>query len=225
MEDNIANALKMAAAVLMFIVALSISISSFGHVRKTAQTIIELNDREYNYTYVGNANTTKRIVGPETIIPSIYRAYVENYKIFFYDKNGEKVALYTKHEMNSEGRYEDVVKNYIDLEKETLRDNLVKENFIKGILYGEDALNKEYKDFFELRGIKFFTKGLNHDKIYKVLCDIIDKNNGKRFEESLGEYYQEDLVEEVDGDGSNADSVPETNKTKKRIISYKVINE
>ena len=216
MEDNIADALKMAASVLMFIVALSISISSFGHARKTAQTIIELRDREYDYTYVGNANTTKRIVGAETIIPSIYRAYVENYKIFFYDKNGNKVTLYTKYELNPEsGNYEDVSKNYIDLEKESIRDNEIKQKFIKAILYGKKAISEDEVDFFAKRGIKFFTKGLNNDTI---LCNIINKT---KFEESLGEYYQEDLVEETDGSGSTTDAVPETNKTKKRIISYK----
>lgn len=52
MEDNIADALKMAAAVLTFVVALTISISSFGRARKTVQSVAEMKDRENDFIYV-----------------------------------------------------------------------------------------------------------------------------------------------------------------------------
>ena len=69
--ENAADALKMAAAVLIFVVALSISINAFGQVRLASRTILEYNDKEYNYTYVEDNGTTKRIVGIESIIPTI----------------------------------------------------------------------------------------------------------------------------------------------------------
>ena len=40
--ENATNALKMAAAVLVFLIALSISINAFGQVRKTARNYIRL---------------------------------------------------------------------------------------------------------------------------------------------------------------------------------------
>ncbi len=80
--ENAAEALKMAAFVLIFILALSISINAFGTVRTTTQTILEYKDREYDYDYI-EGDRTKRIVSAETIVPSIYKAYKENYKIVF----------------------------------------------------------------------------------------------------------------------------------------------
>ena len=45
--ENAADALQMAAAVLVFVLALSISINAFGEARQTAQTILDNRDREY----------------------------------------------------------------------------------------------------------------------------------------------------------------------------------
>lgn len=66
--ENAAEALKMAAAVLIFVLALSISINAFGEVRAASSTILDYKDREYSYTYVeenkdssGNS-ITERIV-------------------------------------------------------------------------------------------------------------------------------------------------------------------
>ena len=81
--ENAADALQMAAAVLIFVLALTIAINSFGQVRQVSQLIIGYNDREYDYTYVEDNGNTERIVGLESIVPSIYKAYRENYKIVF----------------------------------------------------------------------------------------------------------------------------------------------
>lgn len=89
--ENITEALQMAFGVLVFVVALSISINAFGEARQTSQIILDYRDREYDYTYVeDNGGTTERIVSAETIIPSIYKAYKENYKIVFKQRNGER---------------------------------------------------------------------------------------------------------------------------------------
>lgn len=81
--ENAAETLKMAAAVLIFVLALSISINSFSEVRQTSQTILNYRDREYETTYVEDNGSTERLVGAETIIPSMYKIYQENYKIIF----------------------------------------------------------------------------------------------------------------------------------------------
>ena len=81
--ENAAEALKIAAWVLIIVVALSICINSFSQARQTMDAIFSYNDKEYEYTYVENNGTTERIVGYESIVPTIYRAYKENYKIIF----------------------------------------------------------------------------------------------------------------------------------------------
>ena len=47
--ENAAEALKMAGAVLLFLIAISVSIISFGNVREAADTILEYKDRETTY--------------------------------------------------------------------------------------------------------------------------------------------------------------------------------
>ena len=136
--ENAIEALQMAAAMLVFVVAISVSISAFGEARVTAQVIVDNQDREYLSSYVEDNGTTERIVGIESIIPSIYRSYNENFKIVF---EAESI-------IGSEGIYQKKVDgdmvpiNYIDLKRETLRDDADKINFIKAILYGADNETK-----------------------------------------------------------------------------------
>ena len=129
--ENAAQALKMAAFLLIFVVSLTTTILSFSNVRETAQTILEYSDREYDYTYVDDQNgQTERIVSAETIVPAIMRAYKENYKIFFYDESGNPMLIYAKRASNN--TEEEI--NYIDLQKENLADDAQRERFVEYIL-------------------------------------------------------------------------------------------
>ena len=136
--ENAAEALKMAAAILVFVVALGISISSFSEARQTSDILVTYNDREYVTQYLDSAENKTRIVGLETIIPTIYRAYKENFKIYFYTGEGksedEKLVLYTKDGENI---------NYIDAEEETWANDAAKDLFIMALLYGENAIDKQ----------------------------------------------------------------------------------
>lgn len=195
--ENATDALKMAAAVLIFVLALSISINAFGEARRASQVILDYRDREYDYTYI-TSGTTQRQVGLETIIPSIYKAYKENYKIIFdiaeiNDNDGK--GLYSK--KNESGNYEEI--NYIDLEKEVLGSDQQKEEFIKAIIYGTNSNSDVYKKFYDL-GIRLKDNG------------IYARIKGKKVIEKLGVYYQEDIQGES--------NTPDANKTKKRVITY-----
>lgn len=195
--ENATDALKMAAAVLIFVLALSISINAFGEARRASQVILDYRDREYDYTYI-TSGTTQRQVGLETIIPSIYKAYKENYKIIFDMQNiNDKDGLYSK--KNENGDYDEI--NYIDLEKEVLGSDKQKEEFIKAIIYGKKNISAEYKKEFSDLGINLKDEG------------IYDRIKGKKVTEKLGVYYQEDMQT----GGSNT---PDANKTKKRVITY-----
>lgn len=195
--ENATDALKMAAAVLIFVLALSISINAFGEARRASQVILDYRDREYDYTYI-TSGTTQRQVGLETIIPSIYKAYKENYKIIFDMQNiNDKNGLYSK--KNENGNYDEI--NYIDLEKEVLGSDKQKEEFIKAIIYGKKNISAEYKKEFSDLGINLKDEG------------IYDRIKGKKVTEKLGVYYQEDMQT----GGSNT---PDANKTKKRVITY-----
>ena len=189
--ENAADALKMAAWVLIFVVALSIIINAFGMARQTTDILISYNDNEYYTDYVEQGNTERK-VGYETIIPAIYRAYKENYKIIFLNNDGTPMYFY-----ENKNTKEQI--NYIDLEKQNAWNDTAKEEFIKYIVTGKEINNSQYK--FEN------SYDIKNNGLYNQI-------KGKQFTESLGVYYQE----EIDGNQSNT---PDANKTKKRVITYK----
>ena len=203
--ENAVDALKIAAAVLVFVVALSISINAFGQVRIVSKTLLDYTDREYDYTYVENNGSTKRIVGLESIIPTIYKSYKENYKIVF-DPSVMSGGVYKKD--NNEVYT-------IDLENETIAGNTAKEQFLLAIIYGKNCMkDQEMIDKFGTwEKLKETYK--NSSKIDLNDEGIYDKIKSVKLEESIGVYYQEEVgITEEDS------SVPDANKTQKRVITY-----
>lgn len=196
--ENAGEALQIAAAVLIFVLALSISINAFGEARQSAQIVLDYQDREYDYTYIVG-NTTQRKVGVEAIVPAIYKAYKENYKIVFDTTKFGSKGLYLKKDKT--GNEQGV--NSIDLEKEVLGSDAQKERFIKAILYGPDPSTRT--EFLTNLGIRF----LHDEGIYGII-----RRNKYTFVEKLGVYYQEEL--ELQGTSNS----PDTNKNKKRVITY-----
>lgn len=150
--ENVVDALKLAAWVLIFVLALSISISAFGQAKTASDTIISYRDRENNFFYVENTGNSNRKVGIETIIPSIYRAFRENYKIKFSE------TIYKK--FDSEKK-KDIEKDYIDINELSASYSADKEkDFIKYLLYDKEQ-KAEFEDITP-RGIYNIVK----DKMY-----------------------------------------------------------
>ena len=89
--ENATEAFKMSFAVLVLIVALSLTIYSFTKVRETSAAMTRQKDiKEYYQTLSlengvsSNNALSSRIVGVETVIPTLYRYYKENYTVLFY---------------------------------------------------------------------------------------------------------------------------------------------
>ena len=75
--ENAVDALKMAAAVMTFVLALGISISSFSQARTTAQILLDYTDREFDTQYAEDTGAKERIVGKETIVHKLsYRCKI-----------------------------------------------------------------------------------------------------------------------------------------------------
>lgn len=173
----------------------------------TATTILNYQDNEYDYTYVeentdasGNVST-ERIVGVETVVPSIYKAYRENYKIVFKGLDG---GVYTKDDET--GRAQEI--NTIDLQNEVLGTESQKEQFVNAILYG-----RKYSEFNTVK-----TTFENNLRIHLNDEGIYDKIVGRKIKENIGIYYQEEAGLEEDDS-----SVPDANKTTKRVITYTLL--
>lgn len=202
--ENASEALIMAFAVLIFVLALSISISSFSLARQTSQAIVDMTDREYDYTYVSIGGTTRE-VGAETIVPNLYRAYKENYVIRFFEADGTPLCVYRR---KVNGDFVDT--NEINLEKEAIGNQQKATLFIDTLL-NEVKLEDKFPNIKDLHTNGFY--------------DIIKAG---KFKEELGIYYIEDLKKENSDDSSfdeyTQEQISNANKTEKRVITYTKIN-
>ena len=234
--ENAIEALKMAAAVLVFVMALGISISSFSQARQTADTVIRYSDRESVTQYIENESETTRIVSVETIIPTLYRIFDENYRVVFESgtETGTEIAnrLNKLYGIRQEGTV--VERNYIDSGEDdknklgiiggTDRDS---DNFITALLYGNQTGAYLLRDDGTKMTFSNYQQELRSNGSNIVLNDkgIYDIIKGRTFEEKIGVYYYEDLEDtsggtDVDVDVPEEGSVLDVNKTKRKIITY-----
>lgn len=169
--ENAVEALKFAFAVMIFALALSISISSFSQANQTVTAIIQMKDRETEYTYVEPSENLTRTVGVETIVPTMYRALNENIIIYFLDINGNPLPLYNK--IDSQGQLvkdennEKIGISYIEL------DSIGNSQHLDLLLGDSTSYTGKYKKEI------LYPQGL-----YAELSQY-------KFEEQLGEYYVE----------------------------------
>lgn len=110
--ENAANALKMAAAILIFIIALACSFSLFGTAKQTADSIIGMRDKQKyleaaeleGVLYTTSSSVTadgtqfdergNRIVTASDVFSTIYRYSIERYGVTIIDKNGNVKARF-----------------------------------------------------------------------------------------------------------------------------------
>lgn len=87
--ENAVESLKMAFAAMVFIMALSVSMFYFTKVKDVSDTVLHTQDETNYYDYQGATGKAaeNRIVGLETIIPTLYKYYKENYTVVFRSAN------------------------------------------------------------------------------------------------------------------------------------------
>lgn len=87
--ENAADALKMACAVFIFIIALSIVFSLIGKVKETADAVMNNSDKTNYYEwYFGDKYDKGRSVGRETVVASLYNSGEESTSIYISSKTG-----------------------------------------------------------------------------------------------------------------------------------------
>ena len=233
--ENASEALIMAFAVLVLVLALSVSISSFTQAKRTADSVMQLTDSRYDYTYIQQSDT-KRTVSSETIIPTLYRAYKENIVIIFRDDiNTDRFMGYEgifaqKLEEDkgdkSAGQFQENLK--IDLQSLNIgsEENAIK--FINCLLYGKgngegnDTANQKnlLLNSFNANGSQLYSNSLQTDCLYDII-------NNSKFKEYIGVYYMDDEKSSDDSQETAEDgrqAVSDANKTKRRVITY-VLNK
>jgi len=81
--ENITEALKMAAAILLFVGALSLTIATFTKVRQTSSAVME--NSEKNISFYDNIDySSEKVVGLETVVTNCYLYYKNYNTILFY---------------------------------------------------------------------------------------------------------------------------------------------
>ncbi len=215
MEENIADALKMAGSVLLFVMGLSIAILAFSQARESMDIVLSYSDRESlsiegnpRFYYLSKDNDTSRYVGKETIIPAIYRAYKENYKIVF--KFPDDYYLFKQEVKNAKGLNKEKKISTLDLANQSLSSDLASRQFLNGIIYGDfEYENEKSKNDY----INKFKITPNDISLYQYLTE---KESTYKIKEYLRTYY----IEDVNG----TSEVNAVNKTEKRVITYEFVN-
>lgn len=93
--ENAVDALKIAFAVLVFVIALTVAITMFTQLNQVSKIVLASSDITQYYEYeIATDEQRNRIVGLETIIPTLYKYYRENYTVLFLDEDGDPLPLY-----------------------------------------------------------------------------------------------------------------------------------
>lgn len=173
--ENAVDALKIAFAVMMFVVALTLSISSFSQATSAVTSIISMRDRETEYTYVEPSKELTRTVGIETVVTSMYRAFEENIEIYFVYNDGNEIALYNNTDVNGN----DVQVSCINLASEGFASKEEAKQHLDIILGGKSVLDDKSESVQD----KYDKKLIHEDGLYEHFKNA-------QFTELLGEYYQ-----------------------------------
>lgn len=190
--ENAVEALKMAGFMILFIIALSITMITLTQAKTTADSLVKNQDRQQSYQYIevtGDlSKSLSRTVTLADIIPTLYRYAQEDYAVQFYTSSGSPLYAYESGQIKN-GVH--VKKNDLDLDTEHWLEN------------GETR-------YEEWRG--------NTTKIKQHVDDVVEfllaNYKNSNFEEKLG--TTEDYEESQDTN----ELVPDINKQYKRIITY-----
>jgi len=118
--ENAVGALKIAFSVFVFTIALSLAVSVVGQARATSDVIFHYNDKTEFYDYItpdNGENAEDRIVGFETIIPTIHRYAKEQFAVTIYDNRGNPIVRYDLWTEGFTSNWQQIVKNKDNIEK------------------------------------------------------------------------------------------------------------
>ena len=200
--ENAVDAMKMAFAMLVFIVALSLAMYSFTMVRQTSDRIAQESDTKEYYDRISLEETgettgisssalasSSRIVGVETVIPTLYRYYKENYTVLFYKGTGYD---------ESTGRFSNItpmVLYYTETDDNYLKNS----SLIYGTrgVFGFDIQDEQIRrepwsatEETDFSFIRAFINGTETDKFYtSKRTSVSGRNSFRNDNDGMGPYY------------------------------------
>ncbi len=224
MEDAV-QALKMAFAVFVFVIAISVAFYVISKAKATSETIFYVSDKTNYYDNVESNSNVTRTVGLETVIPTLYRYYRENFMVQIMDASGNVLQVF---DTTTEWEVSNAAK-VIEKKRNARQKTLMK-------LYGEGKTNmfgapwvgttdEDAKSRIDLyiKGEKGYINNalVNYTENNGLLSNGIDEKT--KFEESFTEYqYSGQTISDEDGE---YELVGDKQGNKKIIITYKVVKE
>lgn len=203
--ENAVKALEYAFAVLVFVIALSISINALNQAKAASDSIFISTDPQTFYEDVDlteeEINSNGRIVSVESIIPTLYRDYKENYVIEFYTK--DKAELVLKFDLSEENRRREIWTGNPNVDLKKRLDILIsggQEVKINNKTYNGVINNYGYR-IDEDNALKSTTTSIRNEISEKGLYEYC---KGKRFVEEYAyllsekEHSKERIIERID---------------------------
>ena len=237
--ENAVEGFKLAFAVLLLTMALSLTIAFFSKARTTAEMVLRSSDKTVYYDYTSYSipqdTSGNRIVGYETIIPTLYKYDKERYKVTFKQGNynettGElsnvtNLSIYETKSVQANWN-----KNYVnDFDGETTSTsghnmNICSFDIIEETQRNEPWVGSSEQVKLHLDAIFSGTKDgyiLPQNPLSEPLTYVGNplSNRNNRFIEQIGEIKTTNTNEE-----DSTKSVTGNKTTTKRIITYILIN-
>lgn len=252
MEENLYNALLMAAAMLIFIIAVTTVFSLVKLTKFTSDAVLyEYDDTKYyegdlegnlkDITYtVANRNNLYRNVGMETLLPTVYRYVKENYGVTIIDKSGNIIARFDSTTESVVHNWEKYRKNLIDTTNAQNLYNYLTTNLDKVSIYddSQDKLidislkwtsgsNGNFKDLTDLWKRIYKQSGGASGIEYGASFEGTDKSIAKRLAADFGGISQtfEGYINYSGVDGSTGILKDNNYKDKKFQEVFKIISD
>ena len=232
--ENAIDAIKMGFGMIVFVIAMSAAMYLFTTASSTSQVLLYAADKTnyYDNIEVTDENVTNRIVDVETIIPTLYRYFKENFAVQIYNKKGELTQVF---DINIEGK--------VRRAAATREISRTGEQRALISLYGVSDLGNPGENnpyLFEAPWIGNTSKDIKTriDLYVNGSCGYINgtrvsylnnnlkkfQNNNAKFLEQFTEYaYKGDTISV--GEGENIETITGNAKTENKIvITYREIN-
>lgn len=232
--ENASDAIIMAGAVLIFVIALTVAMTVFSQARATIDTVVYASDRTNYYEYLEmdiSNNIKNRIVGLETIIPTLYKYYKENYTVVFLDESGKGMKLYESltnfdnWSKDLDGNIKDfTTTKYPDMDEMEICSFDVNEELVRREPWVGDPIEtrKNLEAFIE--GKEYvWPNGSGKAYDYKNIMNgksFMEYFSGEKFRETIGEYS----TSNKDTFASELNQGIRDNKNK-RVIVYQLIKD
>ena len=209
--DNAIDALKIAFAVLVFVIALTITMRVFSQAKEVSDEVFYMADKTNFYEYTSDERIPEgRIVSGETIIPTLYRYYKENFNVIILDANGKELCTFN---------LEQEIKDY-------------NTDYKSASWLGNANVDAKLTVDIEVAGGKGTINGVEYKA--QISEGILDYVKGKRFKETFREYRYSGKEITINEDGKVVyveDEIPE-NETLELVkgntkieITYQLIGE